>query len=164
MIPKTNSYHLSLKGMIYLLFKKKRCPLCKGKLIKTTEKEYTGLEKEYVLNNLNTPYTENYDVHISYNCNFCNTRYSLEELAGDPVNHSKDNKKSLEEIKASDEKLRNKIEKYKKLSVFIMRFLYLIFFVVAIFVFFLAESIIPFLMIFPAAIILMISFEWAIRK
>lgn len=45
MIPKTNSYHLSLKGMIYLLFKKKRCPLCKGKLIKTTEKEYTGIEK-----------------------------------------------------------------------------------------------------------------------
>lgn len=64
----------------------------------------------------------------------------------------------------SDEKLRNKIEKYKKLNVFILRFLYLTFFVVAIFVFFLEESIIPFLMIFPAAIILMISFEWAIRK
>lgn len=83
---------------------------------------------------------------------------------GDPVNHSKDNKKSLDEIKVSDEKFRKEIKKYKKLSVFILRFIYVAFFVVAILSLFLAESIIPFLMIFPMAVFLMLAFEISIKK
>ncbi len=164
MISKTNSYYISPKGISYLVLKKKKCPLCKAKLVKTKEKKYTGIEKEYLMDNLNTRYVENYDIKIFYNCDFCNKSYSLEELATGKINNSNINERTPEEIKKSDEKMQNELVKYKKTRKFIFRLIYSVFFVVAFLSYFAEGSIIPFLMIFPIAIILMVSFEWSIRK
>lgn len=157
---KSYSYDISFKGTIYLLFRKKICPTCQGVLVKFKEKEYTGIER----GSSNIPYTENYDVQIFYKCDSCNKSYPLEVLAGGTVRKSKRKKRSLEEIKKSDEKMIKEMEKSKKQAKYLLRLIYLAFFVAAFLAHILSGSIIPFLMAFPMAVILMIAFESSIKK
>ncbi len=157
---------LSFKAVIYYFFKKKTCPECGGKLLKSTEKRYCGLKKgrgfTHSLTTFSNPYYEDYQVTILYQCEKCNKSFQLEELAtGKKMIILK---KSDEEIKRSDQRIEKQLKKLNKITPYLLRGIYLLFFLVSIIMFFLPDGIPFVLFTLPMAIVLLIAFEMEIKK
>ena len=74
----TYEYDFGIVGLFKLLFKKKICPECGGKLERKTEKTYAG--KKWTRVGPDRVYGDTYDMKMRYHCKNCGTVYHPKNL------------------------------------------------------------------------------------
>lgn len=78
-----NSYRIRIKPkeILFMLFKKKRCPFCNEKMYEIHSTDYQGIEKNsHGKFGMYADYHNVYNVNISYKCDKCNKVFTIEEL------------------------------------------------------------------------------------